>query len=179
MFDDHYMRKRMYMVWRKDIITKAIDDVLHPNSIVDVGCSVGEFVDSFLKMGKVAYGIDNSESAKKFFMAPKDNFIMADMTDPKIKISGTPFDLCICFELVVVLDNSFYNWLADNLCTLSDQILLSVRPERQEGWVERMRSRGYFPYTYVVNRIREPLEQYKRKAAIKAIYYGMMFFRKG
>jgi hypothetical protein len=41
MFDDHYMRKRMYMVWRKDIITKAINDALHPNSIVDVGCSVG------------------------------------------------------------------------------------------------------------------------------------------
>jgi hypothetical protein len=139
----------------------------------------GEFVDSFLKMGKAAYGVDNSESARNFFIAPKDHLVLVDVTVPAVFINEKMVDLCMCFELAIVLDDSFHDRLADNLCTLSDQILLSIRPECQESWSDRMGVRGYLSYPDVVNKIRESLELYKRKAAIKAIYYGMMFFRKG
>jgi SAM-dependent methyltransferase len=175
-FGELYMSKREFLSWRAPIVGKAIIDVLHPKSVVDVGCSIGEFVAYFQRAGLLSAGIDNSPEAKAHFKGDKAYFFLQDLSQPNIV--GQTFDLAMCFEVISIMPRSEWPSLIDNLCWLSKQLLLGIH-EHSVLYVDRLLTdRGYVRDFTVVEKIREHLETWKRKSAMKAIYYSMTFYRR-
>ena len=57
-FDSHFYSKRHHIAWRAPIVVDAILQIVQPKSILDIGCSIGEFVKEFSDRDIVSFGID-------------------------------------------------------------------------------------------------------------------------
>jgi SAM-dependent methyltransferase len=176
-FNEEYMRKREHLTWRAPYVVNAIDKVLRPKSVVDVGCSIGEFVQHFTALGVPAVGIDNSQAACAAFKGNIDNFWLMDIANQEQSFTEK-FDLAMCFEVGGILTPMGQAILLINLIKLSDQILFGIEEPRHEEWKLRFKKVGFEPNPDVVKSIRSGLEPLKQKMAMKAIYYGMMFFQR-
>ena len=180
-FNDEYMRKREYLIWRAPMVGSAIQKALQPMSVVDVGCSVGEFVKWFNENHIYSIGIDFSEDAYNRFKADKDAFWMIDMTEKNLVFQQEQekFDLAICFEVGGILEGATNKQrFANNLSKLSNKMLFAVGADFQPEWKRRFLKLGFTEDASIANQIRDKLEIYRTKPAIKAIYNGIMFFTK-
>lgn len=177
-FTDSYMRKRLYMAWRKDIVSDAIIRTLSPESVIDVGCGPGEFVLGLWEKGVKSCGIDSSPEARKVFLASPERFILADITDSRLPVTKK-FSLCLCFELLRFISKRRRDQLVKNLVQLSDQLLLTAAPEELKWIQEKVLDFGYIQDENIVRKIKQILEPVKRKMAVKSLYYNLMFLKRG
>lgn len=98
-------------------------------SVIDFGCATGLYLKPFLEAGISAWGIDNSEIAKKISTIPK-RIVMADLTKP---FHTKKCDLVLCLEVAEHLDKKFEKTLLDNICYPSDAIVFSAAAVGQDG----------------------------------------------
>lgn len=72
------------------VVVPAIMQLLEPESVLDIGCGQGEWVDSFTRHGViVAFGVD-------IFPPNRVGFSCHDLTEP-VDL-GVTFDLVLCLE---------------------------------------------------------------------------------
>ncbi len=157
-----------------EIIVPIVIDLIHPKSVVDVGCALGEFLYFFKKYGiEDILGIDGEWVDKKSILISKDEFLTHNLKNP-LKIDRK-FDLALCLEVAEHLPESFSNILIENLTNLSFIILFSaaipfqggthhINEQWQAYWADIFKRRNYLPVDCIRKRV------WNKKEV--AIHYG-------
>ena len=185
LYKGHYFARRYKLSWRVGYVCPAIVDALHPTSLIDAGCAIGEFVDGFLKLGVDAYGLEGTANVVNYIVLPRDRLYIGDLRTP-ITL-GKRVDLALCLEVAEHIEPEYVEVFLDNLTRFSNQVLMSFAPPGQEGhghwncqeasyWIEKMAKRGYVFRSEVVDKVREGLEAVKTKREIRSYYNNLLFF---
>ena len=135
------------------IIAKLALELVKPDSVVDVGCSVGIFLKEFQNNGCDIMGIDGDWVNEDLLLIPKDKFIRADMEKGFPKLDRR-FDLALCLETGEHLGKAHADALVKYLATLSDVVLFGaaipnqigvhhVNEQWQSYWAAKFQKLGY------------------------------------
>jgi hypothetical protein len=127
MYGDNFFKSRHKYNWRSPIVCGAIAAILDPiHSAIDVGCAVGDLVAGFQELGLVAIGIEGSTACVPYLVCPRESVAISDMRKPLGE--SDRFDVCTCFEVAEHLEEECAAIFVDNLCRLSDQLIISACP---------------------------------------------------
>lgn len=133
------------------------------NSVVDVGCGLGTWLSSFLKLRNreeaEILGIDGPWINPDLLMIPKDDFLAVDLSleTPRIR---RKFDLALSLEVAEHLPPERAEEFVSFLTGLSDFVLFSAAipfqggtnhfNERWQGyWAGLFERKGYIPFDFV------------------------------
>ena len=140
MYKGGFFKNRHKLGWRAPIVVEALINVFgldkEKHSVIDVGCAIGEYVAEFQRLGFEAAGIEGSEAAKEFFVTDVNMYVL-DLRkaiefyeeDLKKKV----FDLAYSLEVAEHIHPDFVETYIDNLCLLSDTVLISAASPGQKG----------------------------------------------
>ncbi len=138
------------------VIADVVMDLVHPHSIVDIGCASGVFLKEFQLHGCDILGVDSPWINNKTLVIPLDKFIHADL-EKKLPKINRKFDLAICVETGEHIGKEHANPLVKYLTSLSDIILFSaaiplqgagpyhVNEQWQSYWAKKFIRLGYIP----------------------------------
>lgn len=134
------------------IVPKLIE-LVHPSSVVDVGCATGTWMLLFLEHGvKDALGIDGTWLNPEKLLIPRELFRHADLEKPLA--IGRRFDLAVSFEVAEHLSPAAAETFVQSLASLADVVAFSAAIPYQGGethlneqwpeyWAELFAKRGY------------------------------------
>ena len=137
-------------------IFPLIKEYLVFDSVVDVGCGVGEWLKVCQEMGSSRIlGIDGVYVNQEQLAVPKHCFHPSDISLP-LNLVEKPFDLVISVEVAEHIECSKVDTYLENLVHLGEVILFSAAIPWQGGlhhvneqwpsyWVERFALKGYIP----------------------------------
>jgi hypothetical protein len=190
MYGDSFFHRRKKLIWRAPILCEIIKEIFPgAKSIIDVGCAIGEFVHQFQKMGISSEGIEGSESALKY-ASPETGISLWDIRTPlptSKTCIGKTWNLCMCLEVAEHIEEEYTNIFIDNLCFLSNTILISAAPPGQQGyghfncqkmeyWEIKFGIRDYRRRVEKEKRFKSLLEPYKRKKGLSGYYNNIMIY---
>lgn len=127
--------------------------VIHPKTVVDVGCGLGTWLKVFKMNGtSEILGIDGSNVDQSKLAIDKNEFLVHDLTLP-IQLNKK-FDLSICLEVAEHLPENKADILIETLTSSSNQILFSSALPFQGGqnhlneksfsyWVNKFNNKGF------------------------------------
>jgi len=119
--------------FKKDSASKVaeiINEHVAFNSVFDVGCGMGIYLEEFHRLGKEAFGCDFSVEGLR--ITPKQfTAFQADATKP-ITLNRK-FDLLICFEVAEHIHKKYSKQLVTNCIRNSDTVLFTAAPVGQGG----------------------------------------------
>ncbi len=134
-------------------VVPIILSLIHPQSVVDVGCGIGTWLAAFREHQiEDLLGVDGNYINESMLLIPREQFLSHDLTsrfDPKRK-----FDLALSVEVAEHLPERSAGDLIDQLTSMSDAVVFSAAIPGQGGiqhvneqwpdyWVELFRERGY------------------------------------
>jgi hypothetical protein len=141
-------------------VVPILVDLLHPRSVIDVGCGVGYWLATFKSLGTpIVHGVDGPWIVNRLRIDPGD-FTPYDFASERRPFNiGMPrrrYDLAISFEFLEHLGSDIAPDLVAFLCDLSDVVAVSAAVPGQGGtnhvneqwpeyWVALFRERGYVP----------------------------------
>jgi SAM-dependent methyltransferase len=183
-----FFKQRRSLHWRVPIVADAIVEVLHPKHVIDVGCGNGDLVVGLQERVKYpVYGIEGAVNALDSMEPWMENYVfIRDIRRPGIAdFLLRRMDLAICFEVAEHIESEYSDAFVDNLCAMSDTILMSAAPPGQGGkchvncqpwsyWFHKFSDRGYRHNHDVVDRLKARWEAYKHRKGIKAYYNNLM-----
>ena len=187
MYKGRYFARRNSLEWRAGPFCDAVCEVLNPESVMDVGCAVGDLIKEFDKRKIMCYGIEGTDNVVPYLLVPKKKVFIKDLRLP-LNL-GLSFDLAICLEVAEHIDKECADQFVENLTGLSKRILMSAAPPEQGGhghvncqpysyWIYKFANLGYIQIDSVASRIKKMLEPWKDKKGIKAYYDNLLYFEK-
>lgn len=187
-YSQKFFSQRRSLEWRVPIIVNAIMDVINPKSVIDVGCGNGDLLEGFnLKIKSPCYGIEGTVNALPAIRSPMDNYVfIRDLRahlEPNFLFRRV--DLAVCFEVAEHLEPEYADVFVDNLCSLSDRILMSAAQPGQGGryhvncqppsyWFYKFESRGYRRNHEIEDKLKEQWKSWRHKKGIKAYYNNLL-----
>jgi hypothetical protein len=105
------------------IVASVIDDILHPHSLLDVGCGQGEWLEAFGLTDCCGLDIGAPDG---------DPFLRVDLTQP-IDLERK-YDMVLCLETGEHLPESAAGTLVDTLVRHGDHIVFSAATPGQDGY---------------------------------------------
>lgn len=180
-----FFARRDKLLWRATIICPAIKGVFNPESVIDVGCGIGEYVQYFNEeMNIQADGIEGSEASRPYLMSEK--IAILDMrVKQNVRLRS---DLVVCFEVLEHIEAEYSDIFIENLTRLSDQILVSAAPpgagghhhvncQPQKYWINKFMKFNYGYDEVLTCAIQDALKPWKHR---KELYHNnLMHFAKG
>lgn len=186
-YNKKFFKQRRSLAWRVPIVVDAVIDVLNPHSVIDVGCGNGDLVSGFYRKLKYpCYGIEGTVNALESIEPWLENYVfIRDLRHPLDDFILKKLDLAICLEVAEHIEEEYAEVFMDNLCGLSDTILMSAAPPGQGGkchvncqiwdyWFYLFTARGYRPNHAVVEALKIHWEKWKNQKGIKAYYNNLM-----
>lgn len=199
-----FFARRDKLHWRAPILCGAIQRILKPTSVVDVGCATGDLVKGFIELGIEATGLEGSEAVAPYLVCDAKDILLHDLRRPIEDTRGwldtfifskdrhkkmNPYSLVTCFEVAEHIEPEFADVFLDNLCFFSNRILMSAAGPGQGGvhhvncqpfeyWRDKMAARGYAMNENVYAQLRKELFPWAHKPGVKAIFYNMIYFEK-
>ncbi len=134
-------------------VIKIIIDMLHPHSVIDVGCGRGSWLKAWQDAGiQDIYGVDGGNQDVSQLLISTQYFKEFDLN--KVFKMERKFDLVTCLEVVEHLHSSTADNIIQSLVSLSDKIIFSAAIPHQGGfkhlneqwpsyWVEKFEKHGY------------------------------------
>lgn len=134
-----------------DQVARGIVRDLNPTRVLDAGCAMGFLVESLVKHGVDAWGVDISEFAiSQVDESVRDRCRVASLTEPLTE----RYDLITCIEVLEHIPAPETRKALDNLCAASDRILFSstsndfgepthVNVQPQEAWTAMFAANGF------------------------------------
>ena len=190
-----FFKNRHKLSWRAEIIGQALIDLfnLTPNSsVVDAGCAIGEYVNWLYVKGISAWGIEGSAAASEFMVT--QNYSIWDLRRP-IQGYGYPapgalkYTIAISLEVAEHIEPEYAGVYLDNLCLLSDTILMTaahpgqkghghVNCQEKEWWTCEMQKR-YYKRDFTMERIwQESLRRWNHRKEVAVYAKNVMIFKK-
>lgn len=190
-YSKKFFAQRKSLAWRVPIVGSAISDVLCPKSIIDVGCGNADLLKGFAdsRPAHKYFGIEGTINALDYIEHNKAYIFIRDIRKPLDDLLLYELDLAICFEVAEHIEPAYANTFVDNLCSLSDHILMTAAPPGQGGnhhvncqpfsyWFHKFTERGYRHNGQVVDALRKQWESWKHKKGIKAYYNNLMYWER-
>jgi len=185
-YREAFFRRRKSHLWRVPWVCAAVMEALNPTSLVDVGCGIGDFVQGFIDRGVTAYGIEGSTCARPYLVCPQEKVFFKDL---RVKFSFPRMDVCLCLEVVEHIEKEYEDNLVDNLCGMSDVLVLSIAPPGQKGhyhvnlqteeyWDKKFSKRKYFRDPKIEAKIRRVLVPVKDHKTMSSYFYNLRCYRK-
>lgn len=191
-----FFKKRGNLNWRINPVCAAIQNtfpVFHGLKgkrniqIIDAGCATGDFVAEFNRLGYNAWGIEGSIAAKPFFVT--DRIIIADLRKELLFQDAKGFDVCYSLEVAEHIEEEYADQFIDNLCFLSNNILITAAPPGQGGhghyncqpkeyWIEKFNKKNYRNDTVLEMVFQTNIEKFKNKRGMNSYYNNCMVFRR-
>jgi len=175
-------------MWRVPYICNAMMKVFHPKTFIDVGCGIADYVEGMQLLGVDAYGIEGSENCKPYLQVPSEYVYIRDLREPLCNVRNVKYDLVLCLEVAEHIEEDFVEVFLDNLCGLSDKVVMSFAPPGQEGhghfncqeapyWIGKMAARGYIFDMETANEIKSFWEDVRNKREIRSYYDHLLYFK--
>ena len=115
-----------------DVVVPIIVDLLHPQSVIDVGCGIGTWAASFAANGvEHIVGVDGAYVVRSELQIDRACFIEADLTQPLSLDRG--FDLAVSLEVAEHLPPERGPAFVGDLVRLAPAILFSAAVPGQGG----------------------------------------------
>lgn len=159
-----YEEKRLSKVRSAREVVSQVLDLVHPQSVVDVGCGDGTWLSVFAEHDPVEtyLGIDGEWIDSDLLQIPREHFQSADLTK-RIDLDHT-YDLAVSLEVAEHLPSSAAKVFVETLTSLSPVVLFSaavpyqggthhVNEQWQKYWAERFKKHKYVP----INTLRRQL----------------------
>jgi hypothetical protein len=184
LYNEKFFSRRACYHWRAPIVAGVINFIWNyktSNPIktaCDVGCATGDLVEALVNIGIDTIGIEGSKACLPSFVCHShrisiydigvpfgDNFFTEspyqNMQGRRIQVRNVdrkPFDLVTCFEVLEHVEAERADAMVENLCILSDRLLLSACPPNPQGkkpsryhfneqppkyWEEKFAAHGY------------------------------------
>lgn len=135
------------------VVAPLICEVVHPSSVLDVGCGRGAWLLSFREMGAdFIRGIDGDYVDLNELLIPRESFVCRDLA----KLTEIPgkYDLAICVEVLEHLSPQAGRRIVAALTRAAPVVLFSAAVPGQGGtghvneqwpeyWRERFEAHGY------------------------------------
>ena len=172
--------------WRAKPVCEALNTIFTPESVMDVGCAIGDFVHYWKTYLNVpAYGIEGSENAAEYFMT--DGIFILDLRK-EIKLNFG-VDLVTCFEVAEHIEPEYADQFLSNLVGFGNSIVMSAAGPGQGGhyhvncqpkkyWVERMEFLGYAHVDSVVHSIRILWDSWRWKKEMSSYFNNLFYFER-
>lgn len=134
-------------------VVGLVNELLRPDSVVDVGCGIGAWLAEWRRQGVVdVLGIDGDWVDRGMLKIPEDQFVAHDLSRPYH--SGRSFDLVMSLEVAEHLDPEDADTFVDLLTSLGPVVLFSAAIPNQGGqhhvnerwqgdWARDFEQRGY------------------------------------
>lgn len=130
-------------------LAETLDDMLHPRSVIDIGCGPGSYLVAFKPQTKVL-GVDGAPQAGQ--MLEPDEFARVDLRHDWYP--SEHYDLSLCIETAEHLPPDRADYLVDLITRCSDVCVWSAAQPGQGGmlhlneqpksyWLEKFRARGW------------------------------------
>jgi hypothetical protein len=140
-------------------ILPIVFDIVHPKSVVDVGCGVGTWLAEAKSLGVTDLMGYEGAWIKDQQLADASLTVTATDLDNPISIDRE-YDLAVCLEVGEHLREQRSSSLVNDLCSLSGYVLFSAGTPGQFGeqhinlqwqsfWASKFSSNGYLPYDVV------------------------------
>jgi len=115
-----------------DLIAGICQDLLHPKSVIDIGCGVGTWLAAFKTLGvSDIAGYDGDWVDRQMLQIPSEAFNPADLNQ-RISI-GRRYDLALSLETAEHLQPQRSETLVTDLVTLAPAVLFSAAIPHQGG----------------------------------------------
>lgn len=136
-----------------EIVVAVVAEYIQPESVVDVGCGIGEWLAAFSRRGVTELlGVDAPYIDRGLLVIPADRFLAHDLAEP-LHLSRR-FDLAVSLETAEHLPPEAASTFVASLVRLAPAILFSAAIPGQGGihhvneqwpayWVERFAEHGY------------------------------------
>jgi len=193
MYKGGFFKNRKSLSWRAPIVVEALINTfrLDPkkDTVIDVGCAIGDYVAKLEELGFGVYGIEGSKAAEEFFVS--DKIAVWDLRKPLI-LGGhflAPYSLAFSLEVAEHISPFHADTYIDNLCSLSDTILISAATPGQKGhghvncvpkdyWMKKFRERGYINMRGLENRWQSELGAYRTKKELSSYIKNVIVFKR-
>lgn len=145
------------------VIVPILLEIIHPKSVVDIGCNTGEFLAVFKEFGvNHLLGIDGPWNDKSKFRISKNDYLQADLAKP-FK-SKKKIDLAVSLEVAEHLPANSAGIFVQTLISLAPVVLFSAAIPYQGGlhhqneqwpeyWAGLFGKYKYVPIDCIRNRI--------------------------
>lgn len=115
-----------------EVVVPFVLDLLHPTSVVDVGCGTGSWLSVFRAHGlPVIYGLDGAYVEPNALLIPTECFQATDLAQP-FSLSER-YDLAVSLEVAEHLPATAASGFVKSLCYLAPRILFSAAIPGQGG----------------------------------------------
>lgn len=163
------------------IAAELMYDTFGPQTVFDIGCGEGLFLNVLHQKGVQVLGCDISDAAIR--LCPKDFFIFqADATKP-LRFNRR-FDLCICVEIAEHIPTSASKALVENVTRASDTVFFTAAVPGQGGvghineqphsfWVNLFEKQGYQLEVALSERLRQKM---KEENVVFWLWQNLMIF---
>lgn len=196
-YKGRFFARRDKLAWRVPFVCRAINGVLHPRSLIDLGCATGDFVNGFLDMGVDAYGLEGTTNCLDYIQIPRERMLIWDLRKKlphqEAIDKGIPFGLrtgfgvALCLEVAEHIEEEHCDVFLDNLATLSKKIVMSYAPPGQGGhyhvncqdaeyWVDKMYVRGFLVNNIVRDKIKKFWIAVAHKREMRSYYNHLLYF---
>lgn len=159
-------------------LVPLIIDLIHPRSVVDVGCGTGIWLNEFMNRGVGdVIGIDGPWVQQEMLQIPPSQFYRRDLSLP-FEL-GRKFDLVLCLEVAEHLPARSARLFIRSLTSLADTVVFSAAIPFQGGtnhlneqwpeyWQNLFAGNGYLTFDVIRSKI-------WRNANVKNIYAQNIF----
>ncbi|MGH7813531.1 MAG: class I SAM-dependent methyltransferase [Candidatus Binataceae bacterium] len=126
-----------YASYRPSAVAEAVVpmvvELLHPESVLDVGCSYGAWLKAFAanRTARIA-GLDGDYIDRSRLVIAPECFHAADLSGG-FTVPGERFDLALCLEVAEHLPARQSRHLVGQLCAAAPMVLFSAAPPGQGG----------------------------------------------
>ena len=184
-YNRHLIR---YRDWENKV-GKYLYNELKPNSVLDLGCGIGSYLEGFFNAGcKYLLGIELNYNNAKIYIV-NDIFPFIKKGDITIDLNlNRKFDCVISFEVGEHINPDGTEMFINNLTSYSDKyIILTAAPPGQRGtghinlrnkdfWIESIVSKGFLYQKELVKRYKKVWKEFNVE---KYIINNLMIFEKG
>lgn len=144
-------------------IVPLVLELIHPKSVIDIGCGVGTWLSVFRELGvEDIFGVDGAWVEKKMLHIPEERFLSADL-EKSLEINKQ-FDLVVSLEVAEHLPPGSAESFVDALVGLGPVVLFSaaiplqvgknhVNEQWPEYWADHFQNKGYVVVDAVRKRI--------------------------
>ena len=141
------------------IVIEALEPIIRPCSVLDVGCGLGHFCRVFMESGvERVLGIDGDYLDRSKLLIPESHFQSVDLSAPFDL--GEEFDLVISLEVAEHLPEASAEDFVASLARHGETILFSAAFPGQGGqrhineqwagwWTAKFLAQGYHAYDFV------------------------------
>lgn len=184
-YGDRFFRKRSSLSWRVPLVCDAILKAYpYVRTVVDCGCAIGDYVKGFNNRGLTAFGFEGSSAVLPHIVDP--NVSIVDLRKPFV---CSKLHFCMSFEVAEHIEPEYAEIYVQNLCNLSDNVLITAAPPGQLGvghvncqpqsyWVDLFKKLDFYVDHHIINIIRNEWRNFEKKKGMNAYYANLLAFGK-